>query len=136
MPPVTLGSSHTGLLSTSETPNFFLPIVFALPVLPESKAFPQISLCADYFLPIMSQLNVTSPHGSSVISAAMVANFPSLHTFSLVLIYPLACCLFVLRFYLFIHERCNRAKQRHRQRERQAPCGEPDVGLNLRTLGS
>ena len=27
-------------------------------------------------------------------------------------------------------------KQRHRQRERQAPCGEPDVGLRPRTPGS
>ena len=24
-------------------------------------------------------------------------------------------------------------RQRHRQRERQAPCSEPDVGLDLRT---
>ena len=30
---------------------------------------------------------------------------------------------FFPRFYLFIHER-------HRQREKQAPCREPDVGLN------
>ena len=27
-----------------------------------------------------------------------------------------------------------RGKQRHKQRERQAPCGEPDVELNLGTL--
>ena len=26
--------------------------------------------------------------------------------------------------------------QRHRQREKQAPCGEADVGLDLGTLGS
>ena len=26
--------------------------------------------------------------------------------------------------------------QRHKQREKQAPCGEPDVGLNPRTSGS
>ena len=38
---------------------------------------------------------------------------------------------FFLRFYLFIHER-----QRHRQREEQAPCREPDGGLNPRTSGS
>ena len=38
---------------------------------------------------------------------------------------------FFLRFIcLFIHER-----QRHRQREKQVPYREPDVGLNLRTLG-
>ena len=29
-----------------------------------------------------------------------------------------------------------RARQRHRQREKQAPCREPDVGLNSGTLGS
>ena len=28
-----------------------------------------------------------------------------------------------------------REGQRHRQREKQAPCREPDVGLNPRTLG-
>ena len=27
-------------------------------------------------------------------------------------------------------------KQRHRQREKEAPCGEPDVGLDPRTLES
>ena len=27
-------------------------------------------------------------------------------------------------------------RQRHRQREKQAPCREPDIGLNPRTLGS
>ena len=27
-------------------------------------------------------------------------------------------------------------KQRHRQRGKQAPCGEPDVGLDPRALGS
>ena len=30
----------------------------------------------------------------------------------------------------------DREKQRHRQREKQAPSGEPDVGLNPRTPGS
>ena len=29
-----------------------------------------------------------------------------------------------------------RKRQRHRQREKQAPCGELDVGLDPRTLGS
>ena len=29
-----------------------------------------------------------------------------------------------------------RNRQRHRQREKQAPCGEPNVGLNPSTLGS
>ena len=36
------------------------------------------------------------------------------------------------RFYLFIHER-NRERQRHRQWEKQAPCRDPDVGLDHRT---
>ena len=35
--------------------------------------------------------------------------------------------------YLFIHER-HREKQRHRLREKQAPCGEPDVGLEDHAL--
>ena len=40
------------------------------------------------------------------------------------------------KIYLFIHERQTRERQRYRQREKQAPCGESDVGLNPRTLGS
>ena len=32
--------------------------------------------------------------------------------------------------------RDNRARQRHRLREKQAPCREPDVGLDPRTPGS
>ena len=35
--------------------------------------------------------------------------------------------------YLFIHER---QRERHRQRKKQAPCREPDVGLDPRTPGS
>ena len=38
---------------------------------------------------------------------------------------------FLKRFYLFIHE-----TQRHRQREKQAPRREPDVGLDSWTPGS
>ena len=38
---------------------------------------------------------------------------------------------YFLRFYLFIHGR-----QRERQREKQAPCRDPDVGLNPGTPGS
>ena len=38
-------------------------------------------------------------------------------------------------FILFIHER-HTEKQRHRQREKQAPCSEPDVGLHPRPPGS
>ena len=37
---------------------------------------------------------------------------------------------------LFILERLLREWQKHRPREKQAPCGEPDVGLNPRTPGS
>ena len=36
---------------------------------------------------------------------------------------------------LFIHER-HTERQKHRQREKQAPCREPNVGLNPRTPGS
>ena len=36
---------------------------------------------------------------------------------------------------LFIHER-HTERKRQRQREKQAPCREPDVGLDSRTLGS
>ena len=35
--------------------------------------------------------------------------------------------------YLFMRDR---EKQRHRQREKQAPCGELDAGLDPRTLES
>ena len=42
---------------------------------------------------------------------------------------------FFLRFYLFIHERHTK-RQRHGQREKQALCREPDVGLNPGTPGS
>ena len=38
---------------------------------------------------------------------------------------------FKKRFYLFIHE-----THRERQREKQAPCREPDAGLDLRSPGS
>ena len=44
-------------------------------------------------------------------------------------------CFVFLRFYLFIHER-HTERPRHRQREKRAPCGKPDVGLDPRTLGS
>ena len=37
--------------------------------------------------------------------------------------------------YLFMRDIENGA-QRHRQREKQAPCREPDVGFNPRTPGS
>ena len=42
----------------------------------------------------------------------------------------------VLKYFycLFIHER-HRERKRPRQREKQAPCGEPDAGLHPRTLG-
>ena len=40
-----------------------------------------------------------------------------------------------LKVYLFIHER-HRERQIHRQREEQAPCRKPDVGLDPGTPGS
>ena len=42
---------------------------------------------------------------------------------------------FFLRFYLFIHGR-HAERQKHRQREKQAPCGEADVGLQSQDPGS
>ena len=39
--------------------------------------------------------------------------------------------IYFKRFYLFMHEGyTERERQRHRQREEQAPCREPDVGLD------
>ena len=45
---------------------------------------------------------------------------------------------FFKRFYLFIHEtgRGGGGGQRHRQREKQAPCRECDVGLDPGSPGS
>ena len=43
--------------------------------------------------------------------------------------------IYLFRFYLFIHE-THRERQRHTQREKQAPCREPDVGLDPGTPGS
>ena len=42
---------------------------------------------------------------------------------------------FIIFKNLFIHER-HSERQRHRQREKQVPCGEPEARLNLRTTGS
>ena len=42
---------------------------------------------------------------------------------------------FFLRFYLFIHER-DRERGRDTGREKQAPCREPDVGLDPEAPGS
>ena len=43
---------------------------------------------------------------------------------------------FLKRFYVFIHERqWERGRDTHRQREKQAPCRKPDVGLNPRSPG-
>ena len=42
---------------------------------------------------------------------------------------------FFLRFYLFMRDG-EGERQRHRQRENQAPCGEPNAGLHPRTPGS
>ena len=38
-------------------------------------------------------------------------------------------------FYLFMRD-THTQRERHRQREKQAPCGEPHVGLDPRALGS
>ena len=61
-----------------------------------------------------------------------MGNIPSLKFPKLPLIF-----FFLSRFYLFIYERHrNREAERHRWREKKAPCMEPDVGLNPRTPGS
>ena len=45
--------------------------------------------------------------------------------------------LFFKRFYLFIYERHRETeRQRHMQKEKQAPCREPDMGLDPRSPGS
>ena len=49
--------------------------------------------------------------------------------------FPICSFLLLLRFYLFIHE-THRERQTHRQKEKQAPCREPYVGLNPGTPGS
>ena len=46
---------------------------------------------------------------------------------------------FFLRFYLFIHENTQRGEREaetHRPREKQAPCREPDMGLDPGSPGS
>ena len=50
---------------------------------------------------------------------------------SLILRYAIIIITFFFRFYLFIHER-----HIDRQREKQAPCREPNAGLNPKTPGS
>ena len=45
------------------------------------------------------------------------------------------CFLFFFFKILFINDR-ERERQGHRQREKQAPCREPDVGPNPRSPGS
>ena len=48
---------------------------------------------------------------------------------------PMEFLFFKDYIYLFIRD-TERVRQRHRQREKQAPCREPDVGLDPRTPGS
>ena len=43
--------------------------------------------------------------------------------------------LIFLKKILFIHE-THTERQRHRQREKQAPCRKPDMGLDPKTLES
>ena len=43
---------------------------------------------------------------------------------------------FFLRFYLFIKTQRQNERQGHRQREKQAPLREPDMGLDPRSPGS
>ena len=47
------------------------------------------------------------------------------------------CFVLFLRFYLFIYERHRkREAETNRHGEKQAPCREPNVGLNPQTQGS
>ena len=48
---------------------------------------------------------------------------------------PLKEDFFLKIFYLFMRD-THKERQRHRQREKQAPFREPDVGLDPRTPGS
>ena len=43
---------------------------------------------------------------------------------------------FFKRFYLFIHERQREREEETQAREKQAPCGEPNVGLDPGSPGS
>ena len=47
--------------------------------------------------------------------------------------YLITLFFFFLRFYLFMKDT---ERQRHKQREKQAPYGEPDAGLDPGTMGS
>ena len=53
------------------------------------------------------------------------------------MIYNNTTLFYFLRFYLFVHERHReRERQIHKQREKQAPCRESNMGLDPRSLGS
>ena len=45
------------------------------------------------------------------------------------------CGVFFVLDFIFLFMR-DTERQRHRQREKQAPCGEPDAGLDSRSPGS
>ena len=64
-----------------------------------------------------------------------VRNFSRFNLSNFPIILWLAVDIFFLRFHLFIHE-SHTERQRHRQMEKQAPCREPDVGLDPGTPGS
>ena len=51
----------------------------------------------------------------------------------LIFLWCLSLKLFFFKDFIYLFMR---DKQRHRQREKQAPCGEPDAGLDPRTPGS
>ena len=43
---------------------------------------------------------------------------------------------FLIKEFIYLFLRDTERAQRHRQREKQVACGEPDVGLDPRTPGS
>ena len=70
------------------------------------------------------QISLWVPQGKLTVGNKLTFNRHRYHIF---------CLVFFLRFYLLMR---NTQRQKHREREKQAPWKEPDVGLNPRTPGS
>ena len=61
-----------------------------------------------------------------ILVIVVTAVFRFVHSF-------ISLSFFKKRFYLFMRD-TERERQRHSQREKQAPCGEPHAGLDPQTL--